>query len=147
MTRFDTTFDLPTLHKASVGFDSMFRDLEKQFSNSMIKGYPPYNIIQHDEDNYEITMAVSGFTMDQLTITQEKNVLRVEGKAVEDTGSTPTYVYLHKGIAERSFKKEFALADHVEVKNATLMNGMLQILLYRRIPEEMQPKYIDIQYK
>lgn len=145
MTRFDTSFDLPSLHKASIGFDTMFRDLERQFGNSMTKGYPPYNIIQKDEDNYEIAMAVSGFTMDQLSITQEKNVLRVEGKHNEDAQNA-SYVYLHKGIAERSFKREFALADHVEVKNATLMNGMLHIDLYRKLPEEMLPKNIDIQY-
>lgn len=145
MTRFDTTFELPALHKASVGFDSMFRELERQFGNSVKTSYPPYNIIQHDENHYEIMMAVSGFSMEQLSIVQEKNVLRIEGDHLLGE-KNENYVYLHKGIAERSFKREFALADHVEVKEAKLVNGMLHVDIVRVIPEELQPKYINIQH-
>lgn len=142
MTRFDTTFNLPTLHRASVGFDRMFQELERQFENSAHNGYPPYNIVQKSDDSYEITMAVAGFSMEQLSIVHEKNILRVEGFHIDNEEETPTY--LHKGIAERNFKREFTLADHVEVDGASLVNGMLRIVLVRRIPEELQPKQIDI---
>lgn len=143
MTRFDTTFNLPSLHKSSIGLDRMFEEISRQFENSPSTGYPPYNIIQHGDDEYEIAIAVAGFTMDQLSIVQENNLLRIEGIRSHD--DEDAVVYLHKGIAGRTFKREFRLAEHVEVKEAKLDVGMLHIQLVRVIPEALQPKRIAIQ--
>jgi len=141
MTRY-TTLDLPSLHRATIGFDRLFNELDRQFANSSQQGYPPYNIVQLNEDEYMISLAVAGFNMDHLDITKDKDILRVEGtspKVDEDVN------YLHKGIAGRNFRREFTLADHVEVVDASLSLGMLNIRLKREIPEELQPKKIEIQ--
>ena len=140
MTRL-TTLDLPTFHRATVGFDRLFNEMERQFAKSASQGYPPYNIAQINEDEYMISLAVAGFGLDNLEITKDGNVLRIEGtppKGGEDVN------YLHKGIAGRGFRREFTLADHVEVENAGLELGMLNIHLVRRVPEELQPKRIEI---
>ena len=141
MTRL-TTLDIPSLHRATIGFDRLFDEMERKFANSPnSNGYPPYNIVQINEDEYMITLAVAGFGMDNLDITKDGNILTVEGtspKGGEDVN------YLHKGIAGRNFRREFTLADHVEVEGATLELGMLNIHLKREVPEELQPKKIAI---
>ena len=141
MTRL-TTLDLPHFHRATIGFDRLFDELERSFANSPNGGgYPPYNIAQINDDEYMISLAVAGFGMDNLDITKDKNVLRIEGtspKGDEDVN------YLHKGIGGRNFRREFTLADHVEVQGATLELGMLNIHLKREVPEELQPKKIAI---
>ena len=141
MTRL-TTLDLPSFHRATIGFDRLFDELERSFANSPNgNGYPPYNIAQINEDEYMISLAVAGFGMDNLDITKDKNVLRIEGtspKGDEDVN------YLHKGIGGRNFRREFTLADHVEVEGANLELGMLNIHLKREVPEELQPKKIAI---
>lgn len=140
MTRL-TTLDLPAFKRATVGFDRMFDELERQFANSASGGYPPYNIVQLDEDEYMISVAVAGFDMEQLEITKDKNILRIEGFSNKESEAV---IYLHKGIGGRNFRREFALADHVEVAEANLSLGMLNIRLKREVPEELQPKKIDI---
>lgn len=140
MTRL-TTLDLPSFHRATIGFDRMFNELERQFANSQPQGYPPYNIAQINENEYMISLAVAGFGMDNLDITKEQNTLRIEGTSPK---GGETVNYLHKGIAERSFRREFTLADHVEVEGATLELGMLNIHLKREVPEALQPKKIAI---
>jgi molecular chaperone IbpA len=140
MTRL-TTLDLPTFHRATVGFDRLFNEMERQFANSASQGYPPYNIAQINEDEYMISLAVAGFGLDNLEITKDGNILRVEGTSPKGGENVN---YLHKGIAGRGFRREFTLADHVEVENAGLELGMLNIHLVRRIPEELQPKRIAI---
>ena len=140
MTRL-TTLDLPSLHRATIGFDRMFEELDRNFANSTSQGYPPYNIVQSDEDNYRIEVAVAGFSMEDLDITHEKNVLRIEGTSPKGDEEV---TYLHKGIGGRNFRREFTLADHVVVEGATLDVGMLNIHLKRVIPEELQPKKIAI---
>ena len=140
MTRL-TTLDLPNFNRATIGFDRMFNELNQQFANSKSQGYPPYNIAQINDDEYMISIAVAGFGMDNLEITKDKNVLVIEG-------STPSgdedVNYLHKGIGGRNFRREFTLADHVEVENAGLELGMLNIYLKREVPEALQPKKIEI---
>ena len=140
MTRL-TTLDLPQFHRATIGFDRLFNELNQQFANSKSQGYPPYNIAQINDDEYMISIAVAGFGMDNLEITKDKNVLVIEG-------STPSgdedVNYLHKGIGGRNFRREFTLADHVEVENAGLELGMLNIYLKREVPEALQPKKIEI---
>ncbi len=140
MTRL-TTLDLPSFHRATVGFDRLFNEIERQFANSASGGYPPYNIAQLNDDEYVISLAVAGFAMDNLDITKDKNVLRIEGTSPKGDENV---TYLHKGIGGRSFRREFTLADHVEVEGATLELGMLNIHLKRYVPEELQPKKIAI---
>jgi len=140
MTRL-TTLDLPHFHRATIGFDRMFNELERQFSNSQSTGYPPYNIVQISDDEYVISLAVAGFAMEELDITKEGNILRVEGLAPKGDDDVN---YLHKGIAGRNFRREFTLADHMEVEQANLELGMLNITLVREVPEELQPKKINI---
>ncbi len=141
MTRL-TTLDLPNFHRATIGFDRLFNELDRQFANSPNgNGYPPYNIAQLNDDEYMISLAVAGFGMDNLEITKDGNILKVEGispKGDEDVN------YLHKGIGGRNFRREFTLADHVKVANATLELGMLNVHLVREVPEALKPKTIKI---
>jgi molecular chaperone IbpA len=141
MTRL-TTLDLPSLHRATIGFDRLFDEMERKFANSPnSNGYPPYNIAQINEDEYMISLAVAGFGMDNLDITKDKNILTIEGTSPKGDENVN---YLHKGIAGRNFRREFTLADHVEVEGASLELGMLNIHLRREVPEELQPKKIAI---
>ena len=143
MTRLETTVFPPHFNRATIGFDRMFDELEKTFANSQSNGYPPYNIVQINENEYMISLAVAGFGMDNLDVTQEGNELVITGKS--PVGSEEDSVkYLHKGIATRNFKRSFTLADHVNVTNAHLELGMLNVHLVREVPEELQPKRISI---
>ena len=140
MTRL-TTLDLPTFARATIGFDRMFEDLNREFSNSKSTGYPPYNVVQENDDEYTISLAIAGFSMADLDITLEKNVLTIEGTSPEvPEGKT----YLHKGIGNRNFRRQFTLAEHIEVEDAELENGMLHINLVRNVPEAQKPKKINI---
>jgi len=140
MTRL-TTLDLPTFTRASIGFDRLFDEINREFANSKSTGYPPYNIAQINEDEYMISIAVAGFGMDNLDITLEKNVLTVEGTAPKGDEDVN---YIHKGIGGRNFRRQFTLAEHIEVANATLELGMLNIHLVRNVPEAQKPKKIAI---
>mgnify|MGYP000949495809 CR=1 FL=1 len=140
MTRL-TTLDLPHFHRATVGFDRLFQEMDRAFENSKSSGYPPYNIAQINEDEYMISIAVAGFGMDNLDITLDKRILTVEGTAPKGDEDVN---YLHKGIGGRNFRRQFTLAEHVEVEQAGLELGMLNIHLKRNVPEEMQPKKIAI---
>lgn len=141
MTRL-TTLDLPSFHRATVGFDRIFNDIERQFANSQTtSNYPPYNVAEINENEWMISIAVAGFGMDNLSIVLDRNVLTVEG--TPPIGDEDVK-FLHKGIAGRNFRRIFTLAEHVEVANATLELGMLNIYLTRNVPEELQPKKIAI---
>ena len=140
MTRLQT-IDLPNFNRATIGFDRMFNELNQQFANSKSQGYPPYNIAQLDDDEYMISLAVAGFGMENLDITKDGDQLKVEGTAPKGDEEVN---YLHKGIGGRNFRREFTLADHVEVLNASLDLGMLNIHLVRKIPEALKPKKIAI---
>ena len=140
MTRL-TNLDLPTFRRATIGFDRMFDEMERTFANSASSGYPPYNIVQLEEDSYVISLAVAGFSMKDLNVVHDKNILRIEGTSPEEDAEVN---YLHKGVGGRNFRREFALADHVEVEGASLENGMLNVRLKRMMPEELQPKQIEI---
>jgi len=140
MTRF-TTLNLPDFHRATIGFDRMFEDLNREFTNTKSQGYPPYNVIQENDDEYTISLAIAGFSMDDLDITLEKNVLTIEGTSPEVPEGKN---YLHKGIGNRNFRRQFTLAEHIEVEDAELENGMLHINLVRNVPEAQKPKKISI---
>jgi molecular chaperone IbpA len=135
-----TAFDFSPLFRSTVGFDRIFDLLDNAQRVSTIDNWPPYDIIKTGEDQYRVTLAVAGFGENELSVTQERNLLLVSGeKAVgEDTQ------YLHRGIAGRSFQRRFELADHVRVAGANLANGLLTIELKREIPEAMKPRRIDI---
>ena len=138
-----TTLDIPSIHRHFVGFDQMFNEMDRMFENSANKGagYLPYNIAQINENEFMISLAVAGFGMDNLSIEKDGNVLQIEGKAPLGDDKVN---YLHKGIGGRNFRREFTLAEHVDVKNANLELGMLNIHLKREVPEELQPKKIKI---
>ena len=144
------TFDLPAIHKFGIGFDNLFDDLMRVNAQQSNNNYPPYDIVQINDDEYMISLAVAGFGHDNLTVTKDKNFLIIEGMhsvaklADEDDAN---YTYLHKGISERSFRREFQLADHVEIGNAHLELGILNVHLKREVPEEAKPKTIAISYK
>jgi len=108
--------------------------------------YPPYNIVQINEDEYMISLAVAGFSQDNLSVTKEKNFLIIDGTLGMNTVENEAINYLHKGISERDFRREFKLADHVEIENAHLELGILSIHLKREVPEEQKPKKISISY-
>jgi len=129
MTRL-TTLDLPQFHRATIGFNSPNGN-----------GYPPYNIAQVNEDEYMISLAVAGFGMDNLEITKDGDQLQIVGTAPK---GNETVNYLHKGIGGRNFRREFTLADHVNVAGATLELGMLNVHLVREVPEALKPKTIEI---
>ncbi|MBZ9840949.1 Hsp20 family protein [Mesorhizobium sp. CA5] len=135
-----TTFDFSPLFRSSIGFDRMLNALETASRIETVDNWPPYDIAKTADDDYRISMAVAGFSQDELAITQEQNMLMVSGqKAGEDKGE-----YLHRGIAGRAFQRRFELADHVKVVGASLVNGLLTIDLKREIPEEMKPRRIEI---
>lgn len=132
--------DLTPLFRQTVGFDRMGRLLDSAF-NSEAPSYPPYNIEKLGEDAYRVTMAVAGFTQDDIDITQNGNSLVVTGNQAKEEKDTQ---YLHRGIATRAFERRFELADHVNVVEAELANGLLVISLQREVPEELKPRKISI---
>ena len=145
------TFDIPAIHKFGIGFDHLFDDLMRVNAQQSNNNYPPYDIVQINDDEYMISLAVAGFGFDNLTVTKDKNFLIVEGnhsrENMDDAYEESTTKYLHKGISERSFRREFQLADHVEISNAHLELGILSIHLKREVPEQHKPKTIAITYK
>ena len=142
------SFDIPSIHKFGIGFDNMFDELMRVSAQQSSTNYPPYDIVQINEDEYMISMAVAGFGHDNLTVTKDKKFLIVEGKHSRETveHEDATTKYLHKGISERSFRREFQLADHVEISNAHLELGILSVHLKREVPEDAKPKSIAITY-
>ena len=139
------SLDIPQLHKFGIGFDTMFDELHRIHSQQVNTNYPPYNVVQINEDEYKISMAVAGFGPDNLSVTKEKNFLIIEGKQHPTDDVEPNY--LHHGISARDFRREFKLADHFEIANAHLELGILNIHLKRDVPEEQKPKTIAISYK
>lgn len=135
------TVDLSPLYRTAIGFDRLASMLENA-NRLESAGYPPYNIEVTGEDEYQITMAVAGFTDDELSIESKQNELTVSG---EKAGSEDDRQFLHRGIATRSFERKFQLADHVFVKGARLEHGLLHIELYRELPEALKPRSIAIE--
>jgi len=145
------TFDIPAIHKFGIGFDNMFDELMRVSAQQGNNNYPPYDIVQINDDEYMISLAVAGFGHDNLSITKDNKFLIIEGKHsrenMDSAYEESTTKYLHKGISERSFRREFQLADHVEIYNAHLELGILNVHLKREVPEEAKPKTIAISYK
>ena len=136
---------LDTLSRALVGFDTMFDQMERRYSNSVSTNYPPHNILKTGENTYEIQIAVTGFEKSEITVQVESNILTVVGEGSESIRhEDPDVVYLHRGLATRDFAREFPLAEHIEVTGAEIKNGMLIVNLVRNIPESAKPRVIDI---
>jgi molecular chaperone IbpA len=135
-------FDLSPLFRSTIGFDRLTRLVDAATRvDSASLAYPPYNIEKTGEDAYRLTMAVAGFSSDELDITLQENSLLVTGKAKKDDEESR---YLHRGIARRAFERRFSLADHIKIVGATLLNGMLHVDLAREVPEAAKPRKIQI---
>jgi molecular chaperone IbpA len=139
-------FDIPSIHKFGIGFDNMFDELMRVSAQQSSTNYPPYNIVQINEDEYMISLAVAGFGLDNLSVTKDKKFLIIEGKEYQSDSEKIVPNYLHKGISNRDFRREFQLADHVEISNAHLELGILSVYLKREVPEDAKPKTIAITY-
>jgi molecular chaperone IbpA len=133
---------LDALNRALIGFDQMFDQMERRYSNSVSNNYPPHNILRLAENDYAIQVAVTGFEKSEISVTVENNVLVVKGESM--TTEYAPEQYLHRGLATRDFVKEFPLAEHIEVVGAETKNGMLIVKLVRNVPESAKPKVIDI---
>ncbi|MGJ4942800.1 Hsp20 family protein [Bradyrhizobium sp. HKCCYLS1011] len=133
------TYDFTPLWRSTIGFDRLF-DLLDETQRAVEDHYPPYNIERLGEDRYQISLALAGFSPDELAITAEANVLTVEGRKTDKDARE----YLYQGISARPFKRQFNLADYVQVTNASFDNGLLRIELVREIPEAMKPRRIAI---
>lgn len=135
--------DFAPLYRSTVGFDRLFSMLDSVSQPDNGQTYPPYNIERTGENAYRITMAVAGFGETELSIESRENVLTVKGEKAEPKDEE-AFETLYRGIAGRAFERRFQLAEYVEVKGASLKNGLLHIDLVRVIPEAMKPRKIDI---
>jgi molecular chaperone IbpA len=133
-------YDFSPFYRSTVGFDHMFELLDELGRNEP-GSWPPYNIEKSGEDRYRITMAVAGFSPDDIELVQRDNELLVSGKKAPEPADVQM---LHRGIATRAFKQNFNLADHVKVTSATLENGLLTIELLREVPDALKPRRIAI---
>jgi molecular chaperone IbpA len=133
------TYDFSPLWRSTIGFDRLF-DLAETAQRAGEDNYPPYNIERLADDRYQISLAVAGFSPDEIAVTAEQNVITIEGGKADKSERE----YLYRGISSRPFKRQFSLADHVQVKSAAFENGLLRIELVREIPEAMKPRRIAI---
>ena len=134
------TLDLAPLWRSTVGFDRFFDLVEDSMRWTGEDNYPPYNIAKTGDDQYAITLALAGFSPDDITITAEQNVLTVEGRKAMQGDQQ----FLHQGISARPFRRTFSLADFMQVQGASFDNGLLNINLMREVPEAMKPRKISI---
>jgi molecular chaperone IbpA len=136
------SFDFSPLFRSTIGFDRLTRlvDAASRVDNAAL-AYPPYNIEKTGEDAYRVTMAVAGFSPDEIDVTVHENSLLVTGKAKKEDENGR---YLHRGIARRTFERRFSLADHIKVIGGSLVNGMLHVDLVHEVPEEAKPRKIAI---
>ena len=135
-------FDLAPLYRATVGFDQMADMMDRILTDTAsAPSYPPYNIEKTADDAWRISIAVAGFTEDDLSVELRENALIVSAKKADETEQRK---YLHRGIANRAFERRFTLAEHVRVSGASHVNGMLNIDLVREVPEALKPRRIEI---
>ena len=138
-----TRYDFTPYFRTTVGFDRMMRLLDSVSRvDETTTSYPPYDIEKTGEDAYRITMAVAGFSEADLDIETRENTLWISSKSTEKEPANGEYLY--RGIAQRSFRRSFQLADHVKVIGASLDNGLLHVDLVREVPEEMKPRKIEV---
>jgi len=135
-------FDTNALNRALLGFDNLFDNFEQRFANQINNSYPPYNVLKRDEDTYEIEVAVTGFDPDEITVEIDQNQLIVKGQRKEVDLNEPTY--LHRGLASRDFTRSWTLAEHMEVRDGSIKNGVLTIGLKRVVPEALKPRVLKL---
>ena len=139
-----SAFDFSPFRRSTVGFDRLFDMLENNtFGQGQQENYPPFDLRKVGENDYRIELAVAGFKPEELDITAQQNVLIVSGRKSDESEEKGSN-YIYRGIATRSFERRFALADHIQVKDADMKDGLLSIELVREIPEAMKPKKIEI---
>jgi molecular chaperone IbpA len=138
-----SAFDFAPFRRSTVGFDRLFDMLENNSFGQAQENYPPFDLIKEGENEYRIELAVAGFKPDELDITAQQNVLIVSGRKKEESEERGSN-YIYRGIANRSFERRFALADHIQVRGADIKDGLLAIELVREIPEAMKPRKINI---
>ena len=134
------TYDFSPLWRSTVGFDRLFDQINNTQLLDNQDGYPPYDIVRTGEESFLISVALAGFTPDDIAITAQQNLLTVAGRHADK----PEQDYVYKGISARPFERRFSLADHVEVERATFEDGLLKIDLVRRVPEALKPRRIEI---
>ena len=137
-----SAFDFAPFRRSSVGFDRLFDMLESN-TGQTAENYPPFDLIRSADNEYRIELAVAGFKPDEIDITAQQNVLIVTGRK-KDESEQKGANYIYRGIANRSFERRFALADHIRVCGADLKDGLLSLELVREIPEAMKPRKISI---
>jgi len=136
-------YDFSPLYRSAIGFDRLAGLLDSASRlDAQAPSYPPFNVERLDENDTRVTMAVAGFTEDELEIEVKDQALTISGKKVD---ADEDRTYLHRGIATRSFERRFQLADHVQVTSAKLENGLLHVDTRREIPEALKPRTISIQ--
>ena len=135
-----SAFDFAPYRRSTIGFDRLFDLLENSGLGQGSETYPPFDLIQMDNNHYRISLAVAGFTRDEIDITAQQNQLIVTGKKADDEKVD----YIHRGIANRQFERRFGLADFIKVTDADLKDGLLSIDLVREIPEAMRPRKVSI---
>lgn len=137
-------FDLAPLYRATVGFDQIADTVDRVLTQEVSQpSYPPYNIEKADDDAWRISLAVAGFSTEDIRIEQRHNALVITARKTE-AEDEKSKTYLHRGIATRAFERRFQLADHVKVTGASHVNGMLHIELQREVPEALKPRQIEI---
>ena len=136
-----TRFDTQALNRALIGFDQLFNDVERRFANQVQTNYPPYNVLKHDDDHFEIEIAVAGFDREDITIEVDQNQLTIKGQRLKEDDASK---YLHRGLAARDFECSWTLADYMIVGDAELTNGILRVKLTRVVPEALKPRLIAI---
>ena len=135
-------FDTNALNKALLGFDNLFDNFEHRFANQINNNYPPYNILKHSDDSYELEIAVTGFTPEEITVEIDQTQLIVKGERKRDEDTEPQY--LHRSLATRDFTRSWTLAEHMEVGEGKIKNGVLTVALTRVIPEALKPRQLKI---
>ena len=136
-----TTLDFSPLFRTAIGFDRMARLANSAQDSASAQGYPPYNIERTGDESYRLTMAVAGFSEDEIELVVRDNTLVVTGRVKAEEPKTEV---LYRGIAGRAFERRFTLADHIVVENAELRNGLLHVGLQRVVPEALKPRRITI---
>ena len=136
----NTTFDLAPLRRSGIGFDNLFDMLGQAMNTENTAKYPPYDIERTGEDAYRLTLALAGWSPNEITVTAEPNLLVISGEKAEPKGTQ----YLYRGIPSVAFEQRFSLADHVQVRDARMTDGLLVIDLVREVPEALRPRRIEI---
>ena len=139
LMRIDTNA-INNLNRALIGFDRIFNDFENRYQHSTTN-YPPYNILKHDENEFEIEIAVAGFDREDISVEVDQDQLRIKGQRGKADDNDK---YVYRGLAARDFERVFTLAEHMIVGDAELTNGILRVKITRVIPEALKPRLISI---